>query len=56
MIGKSKLGFFIIAAAIIVLCILLAQSRNQTFQNGTFVTAGGMIGHIHQADKEIFNR
>jgi hypothetical protein len=56
MIGKAKLGFFIIVAVIIVAYILLAQSREQTFHNGTFVTAGGEIGNIYQTSQEIFNR
>ena len=53
MIGKSKLGFFILAAVIIAVCILLVQSRKQTFYNGTFVTAGGFVGSIYQACEEV---
>lgn len=56
MIGKSKLGFFIIVAAIIALCILFAQNRKQTFYNGTFVIAGGHVGYIYQASEEIIDR
>ena len=50
MIGKTKLGFFILAAVIIAVCILLAQSKKQTFYNGTFVGSfeGGYIGNIYQ--------
>ena len=54
MIGKTKLGLFIIAAVIIVLIILFTQSRKQQFYNGTFVTVGGSVGNIYQADEEVF--
>lgn len=52
MIGKTKLGLFVIVAVIISVSVLfiLARNRNRTFTNAAFV--GAHIGNIYQARQE----
>lgn len=50
MIGKTKFGFFIVAAVIILVLILFAQNGKQTDYKGTFVM-GGCVGDIYKTGK-----